>query len=260
MNRSKCLSTVLCVVSLMSAGTAAHAGVIGVEFNYSLDMSYVYAPDVGGKVGELTLSAPTAALVTKYDLGLDGYGGGNDVILDRALIGDSNDVAFEMTLDVIKLAANTYSLTGMMGGTDTDLLSDSHVAEVISGTASYFPGTLLISGALAVGPQLDSILVNRAIGPYQWLFAGLTVPNPGVDPDEDLVEGQLSLLSGRTAFDTGSYSLLALGVDSVADLDAFFGMDRFHAASDLKLQVVPEPATMLLLTVGGLALAVRRRR
>jgi hypothetical protein len=259
------LSRLATAATILAVTSSAPASPIGFEFGYvGVTMRYTYSPGPGGKVGVITLSSPGYLLLSKYDIGSDGFGGGNDVLLDVAMIIGSGDMDFSFSADVIKLASNSYKIQDVISGSDVDLLSSAYEANAASTAMTYIPlgtsGVLSFTGSLSTVLPNSSIPINRASGPNDWVFVGEGVPNPGVDPDEDGTEGTVTLPTGVGAFDVGAISFYQIGVGKAASLDAFFSADRTQTGGDLKMTVIPEPATLAILGLGALGLAQRLHR
>ncbi len=263
MKKSYRLIGILCLIGTFVATPVPATGMeIGFKFYYEdLTLSYTYAPDVGGKVGEVTISSSGYVKLGKYDLGGDGLGGGNDVLLDVTVIDGVGDMAFLFAADVYQEAdPDHYRIEGSMTGSDVDLLTNSHEAAVLSSHVTYdaVDDTLEINGTALALLMGSPILMNRADGGNDWVFVGERVPTPGVDPDEDGVEGTVTLASNVESFDHGTFAVILTGVD-VADLTDFFSEDRVADARG-KLRVVPEPVSLSMLGLGGLGLLTARRR
>ncbi len=259
------LTKLVAVLGLAVIASPAMAGT-GFHFDYlHLDFSYTaHAVPIGDVVGEITVSSPDILQVDKRDLGADGVFSSDDVIVDTSRIIGPQDMGLEFSADVKKLGANNYQIVGTVKGTDVNQASNSHEGEFSSTNVNYSSqggpsGALFsFSGLLNTLLPNDAILINRQVGPDEWVFVGEEAFDT---PDEDGTAGEITLASGRELFDVGGIALFELGIDSVADLDEFFSENRQHAGGDLKLNVtVPVPAAMVMGVVGlGLIATLRRR-
>ena len=115
-------------------------------------------------------------------------------------------------------------------------------------------GVLSIAGVLSNDPLL-SILQNRG---DPWKFVGEeAITGEG---DQDGTAGQITVNSPG-AYDDGIVFVFKFGVDTASPLlDTFFGEDFAIEGGEVKGYIIPEPETMSLLALGGLAVLRRRRR
>lgn len=248
------IAGLLAVSAVVIAPHTAPASPIGLKFSYtSVTFDYQPAPGPGGKVGEIALSLPGILTLSKYDLGGDGFGGGNDVLLSSAVISSSAAMGFALAGDVYQVGANDYLISGFLGGTDVDQTSNSHEAILDCSNVAYIPagpgGALAIAGLIAAALPNDSILINRDDGGEDWDFIGTGEADGGVSID-----------SGRAGFGYGTISLVQPAFNLPGDLDNFFSDNRTYTGGDLKINVVPEPATISVLVFGGLGVVASRRR
>jgi hypothetical protein len=252
------LTNIAVLVGVLAIAAAPALADIGFRFDYTgLELSYTAAAGPGGKVGTLSLYGADYVRLDKIDLGGDGFGGGNDTLLDDADISGSANMGFGFSGTVYKLGTNSYQIVGTVTGTDTNTASNSHEAGVVSTTVNYVDlgagqgGLLSFTGDAATLPLNDSILINRSVVGAEWRWVGNGVPSAG-DPDEDGIVGDVSLVSGRKLFDKGAVLLFEISMDRVADLDALFSANRSAVNSgDFKFEiVVPAPAAILLGVIG----------
>lgn len=235
---------------------------IGFDFGQAaLDLQYTFDPGPGGKVGDIQYLASNLASVRKFDLGGDGFGGAPDTLLDSAAIRNGNEFDFLFAGEVFRLGPNQYRIDADVTGTDIDLNSNAYEASFQS-TSVLLLGqppfrSLIVSGGLSTTQGNGSILVNRPAPQKDWFYVGTGRSNPN-DPDEDGVVGAVSLFNNISSFDRGALAAGTL-VGSVPDLDSFFGEDQIISGrADLDFNVVPEPATLILLTIGAVW-GLRRR-
>jgi hypothetical protein len=177
----------------------------------------------------------------------------NTNVLDSVEIsGDNGDFNFVFTLNLVKGLAEQWSATGILRFTDANGGTDAVIGNFVSDDISIIsdgPGFLQILGTL--NNDSPSILQNRG---DPWTFVGdssiLGEPSGG-----DAMIG----IGNPSDYDDGSVFVLKIGAGTLS-LDALFGSDFTKNGGEVKGMVTPEPATIGLLAMGGLAIMVRRKR
>lgn len=221
---------------------AAPAAAAPIDFSFSgTGFSYVTTDPFagpGGVIGTITLATtPISGVVVSDGLSSTSATPGTTFNLS-------------LSAHVVKGAApNVYSLSGgQLTATDTTGVtklaasfasSDIAIAPVGGVSIFMFGAPLVILGAN------DALLVN---GPGDdWAFVG-NQPAPYAP--------SVTLAAGRSLFDTGLVGELHVEPGIFADLDTFFGagqalpVTRGTMAADLKITVIPEPASLLFMLVG----------
>jgi len=177
----------------------------------------------------------------------------NTNVLDSVEIsGDNDDFNFVFTLDMVKGLAEQWLATGILGFTDANGGTDAVIGNFVSNDISiisYGPGFLQIIGTL--NNDSPSILQNRG---DPWTFVGDS-SIPGEASGGDAVIG----IGSPGDYDDGSVFVLKIGAGTHS-LDALFGSDFIKYGGEVKGMVTPEPATMSLLALGGLAVLRKRRK
>jgi hypothetical protein len=166
---------------------------------------------------------------------------------------DSGETGFAMSDQDSSIAPMSYSANlATQSSAVADFLGATGIAESIFNVEFTVESPVdfnIVGLSTAVGG--DSIasvkLVNIGVGgtPTQ-IFANLVATANGSAPFD--VDG--SLLPGDYRLEARSYSHINYVFDS--------GSNSTHASTDLTMTIVPEPSSMALLLVGGVA-AIRRR-
>ena len=180
------------------------------------------------------------------------------VIRDTARLDGATDFNFLLDLTVTDLpGVDNWSASGRLTFTDTDKSSNAVISDFGSTGIAIIPtlpnvGVLILQGSLNTVLPNDAILQNRS---DPWVFVGEQAI-PG-DLDADAVPGQITA-NNRDRYDVGALITLKFGVNTNS-LDDLFSGDRSVDGAEVKGYIVPEPATAVLLTLGGLLLLRRRR-
>ena len=183
-------------------------------------------------------------------------------IRDTAKIFGGDDFVFSMDLTLLDGVPgdNSWTAIGTLLFTDidTDPASGYAVMGDFASTSITFMGGgvgfLMIEGRLTPTAGYDSVLQNR--GDEPWVFVGEEAVVGKLD--EDGTAGQISVYN-RAGYDLGQVVLIKMGVDA-ADLDDVFSGDRVLDGGVAKGPIVPEPATLALLMLGGVAMLAGRHR
>jgi hypothetical protein len=85
-----------------------------------------------------------------------------------------------------------------------------------------------------------------------------TIPGEHAGDGLDGTAGQITV-SSPGAYDDGVVFVLKFGVNTIS-LDALFGSDFLKTGGEVKGHFTPEPATLGLLAIGGMAMLLRRKR
>ncbi len=265
--RSRLLAGLLGAAAL--GGAPAWADYVFLDYG-TLDFAFTRngnaAPIVGDVIGSLVIDQNGASRLTaqKYDFGLndqlDGPGAGDDVLLNTA-----NDDAgtFGVALDAVVryLGPNAYSVeSSALGfrGTDSSgaTTGDSMAASFASTNVMIQGFAFVMTGDLGVLGANDAILLNNDTFGPEWNFIGSagSLGLSGAPGAED-----------RRNYDSGSLVEIQFAFPGGMTLDQFFrlsdgaGATRTNAGADMKVTVVPEPATLGVMAIAGALLALRRR-
>ncbi len=260
----------LCVLGAVGAVLAGSVPIVqatGTGFEFDLaTMKFQYVVTNAGalpgeKIGELTIADETAygsnLTLQKLDLGPNGVVGGDDTVLDYAKIMSADSFDAVLVSDVIKLATNSYRITGAIKVTDTltTLASPKYVGSFTSNTVSMSGGTFFyFVGPVATLAPNDALLQPAA---SPWQYEGVLADTPSA-PDEDGVRGRVTLAFGRGAYTHGDLNGGVI-VGSAMNLDAFFSANRDYINSTLQATAIPEPVTFGTLII-GIGWLLRRRR
>jgi len=161
---------------------------------------------------------------------------------------------FNLLLDlamVDEAGANNWSATGTLKFTDTDTSDYAVEAAIQSYSVQIDSGYLEIKGYLSDLVPNTSILVNRG---DPWVFggsAGYTLA--GADGTADQVT-----MYNPGSYDGGQLLMIKFGVSGT--LDAFFSIDRLLTNGEVKGQVVPAPAAVVLGILGLAVVGVKLRK
>jgi hypothetical protein len=190
-------------------------------------------------------------LLVRYEDGLN--------VLDSAKIVGGGDFDLTFTLSMFdEPGAENWSAGGTLEFTDTNTTTNAVEGSFVSTNVEIFftGGVLEIQGLLSNNPPASSILLNRGA---PWVFVGEeTIPGEHIGDGLDGTAGQITV-SNPGDYDEGVAFTLKFGVGTTS-LDTLFAADFSKTAGEVKGYVTPEPATMSLLAVGGMAVLMYRRR
>jgi hypothetical protein len=172
--------------------------------------------------------------------------------LDTASL-DNNSFNLAVNLQMVQLGANNWAGSGTITFTDTDTATNAVEATVATTSVTENAGILIIQGVMGLLGSDTSILVNRG---NPWVFVGNSAI-PG-EPDGDGVPGQITVANSGI-YTSGNLITLKFGAPGT-DLDDLFSVDRSMDGGEVKGQVVPEPATIILSALGLLIGWVKRGR
>jgi hypothetical protein len=199
----------------------------------------------------VTQSGSSDLLVTHEDDG---------VMLDGAKISGGANFDFNFTLSIAQdSGTGLWSADGTFGFTDRNF--NAAVAGNFTSTGMMiYPGEVLwIIGDLSTKAASESLLQN---GGAFWEFLG----NSSIGSDRlgypvDGLDGEASKItvSNPNAYDEGTAWVLKFGVGT-SSLDTLFASNFSKDSGEVKGVITPEPATMSLLAIGGLAVLKRRKR
>ncbi|MCG3131893.1 MAG: hypothetical protein FLDDKLPJ_02703 [Phycisphaerae bacterium] len=242
------------------AGEGVFLDVTSLLFNYDAINPNAGEGELVGRIVILPGEVSHLSL-QQLDLGADGgFGGGDDVILDVAEIGNAANFDVLLALDVIRGGGpNQYRLRGDFAATDTvTTLADPSILGALDTTEVSLIGPIFqFDGSLATQAFRDSLLGPE--GGSDWIFQGVPA-DTGPAPDGDGSRGRVTLLSDREVFDFGALGEFHFAGFGFNDLDAFFAADRNALSADVKLAIVPEPATLAFLLAGLFGLRRLRNR
>jgi len=203
--------------------------------------SLVYT--VATKTLVVTNTAGSVFQVRKEDTGL------GTIVDNTQIVGTGFSLA--LNLNLVDLAgANNWSATGTLTFTDTGA---SNVVEATVTTSSI----TMPSNILMIQANLSNLGINDRIlvGADPWVFNGQS-EIPG--------EGTEGIANQITMYNPGSYdggNLLTLKFSAPgSNLDTLFGTNRNLAGGEVKGQVVPVPAAVLLGLLGLGAAGIKLRR
>jgi len=234
--------------------------VTSLGFQYQVTNSNAGVGDVIGTIS-ISDSAFSNMMAQKLDLGGDGFGGGNDSLLDLANIGSGDDFDALFTANVVVgPGGNNFQIAGSLSATDTTLGDPSVTGDFSSFFVSMQGGVFSFGGDLVkdINAGQDSLLLD----PNQndsWVFTGLSGDTPS-SPDEDGTQGEISLDTGRTLFGQGTVGEFHFAGFGSSTLNEFFSQDQQSSTAELKISIVPEPTTITLLILGGACTFLLRRR
>ena len=176
-----------------------------------------------------------------------------DNILDSARIDDGN-FALTVTLDMEQLGTEDWAATGTLEFTDISLTSK--VVGDFTFDAIWIGGdTLYITGLLSTD---SASILQPSDAPWMFVGEGPIAPDPPYG-DADGIPGRITVDNPSSYYD-GSVWVIKVGVDTSL-LDTLFGEDFPEPKSgEVTGNITPEPATLSLLVLGGLAILKRRRR
>ncbi len=257
----------MAVILLTVITTAPTAyGEIGLNLDASA-LRFIYTPGAGGfgSIGriDITRNGTSTITVQQLDLAGDGFGGGNDTIIDLAKVTPESTPSFDaiFTADVFYLGQpNTYAVVGSY------TIKDTTGTTVVEGDFSSDYVTLL-SNTLFMGGSLtnaDGILRpgSPATG---WTFVGDPAKTQdiinGVFGGQDGIDGTVTLDRFRdvsTLANLFNFEFVA----NFPDLDAFFN-DAIQASvrADVKVSVVvPAPGSAILGWIGLMLIGWIRKR
>lgn len=236
------------------------ASTVRAEIGISLDGSalrFVYTPGAGGfgSIGRIDVTRNGSSIMTvqQLDLAGDGFGGGNDTVIDLARVTSESSPPFDLVFsaDVFYLGqSNSYALIGTYIAKDT---TGTTVVEgdFASSSVGLYGNTLFIEGALS---NADGVLRpgSPATG---WTFVGDASRTPeftnGLYGGQDGIVGTVTLNNFRdvsTLANLFNFEFIA----NFPDLDAFFN-DAIQASvrADMKVNVVvPAPTAAFLGWIG----------
>ncbi len=162
--------------------------------------------------------------------------------LDTARVDNSKDnFDLRLELTMTQLGINNWSASGWLKFSDTDKSDYAVEATVQSYLVQITLNCFEIKGYLGDLGTNTSILVNRG---DPWVFAGSAAGTPvGSDGTSDQVT-----MFDPESYDGGQAWVIKFGVSGT--LDNFFSVDRDLSDGEVKGQVVPVPAAVLLGLIG----------
>ena len=173
------------------------------------------------------------------------------VIVDNTQI-VGNAFSLTMTLNLVdQPGANNWSGTGTLVFTDTGAANVVEAA-VQTNFITMWPGNVFV-----VNADLTDLGANTSIlvGSNPWVFNGQS--EIGAEPTEG-VANQITILHPEN-YDSGDLWTVKFSAPNVS-LDELFRVDRALSAGEVKGEVVPVPAAVLLGLLGLGAAGVKLRR
>lgn len=234
------------------------------------ELSFAYrvvnsAPQVGGVIGNVVIQRDFNSDLTasKYSFGPNGrYDaiGPDDALLAFVDIPWHQAFSVSLTADVIYYGPNNYRVVSTGAGlTGTDSGTANVYAAAFTSSSISWNGTdFNMTGNLSSLPGNDSILLGSG---ESWTFNGTY--------GWDLMGNQQTTaigLSGvgselRSQYDSGRLLEVHWTMsDGTPSLDNFFASDRDNFGADMKVSIIPVPASAVLGAIGMIALPWFRRR
>lgn len=260
-----CVATLVAAMASFLCGTAQAVDSIELQ-HQGLDLTY--------SGGTLTISARSNSIASARIP----VGGSDDAAdIYNSIGGQAFDLSFTGTV-TNGAGLNDLAMSGTIACTDAagSLAAPSISGTFVSGLSggsddgfAFGSSILIIQGTLHPLAPATSVLANPAVG--DWVYAG--GPN-GIPAGLDGVADQITVPAAeRGAFDSGFVSMLTISLSKFTDgtstagldADSLFAQAELHGgfsatSAQLDLQILPEPAGLLLLAAGMPLLLLRRRR
>jgi MYXO-CTERM domain-containing protein len=253
----------LASILVAAAATPAMAGIV--FFDYA-DIRLAFSAGTG-----ILSATDHAGTSLKANLRNDA-----DVVVDQANIASAAAFNVLLSAAVVNPAGlDNISMTGTLGGTDTDLVNAYDAAFANAAFGSDLDGVTFAAGVLTISGNLStlfgtSILTDPA---GAWVFKGTDDIPTGVGSDGMANQFTVSAAQ-RDGFDNGTVFIIDISVPVFGDGSSTLGFtnaDDFFAAAllhggfnstggDMKIRITPVPAAAVLGLLGLGAVAGLRRR
>lgn len=200
-----------------------------------------------------------------------------DIVQDQANIASAANFNVLLSATVVNPAgADNIGMSGVIGGTDTDLVNAYDANFVNSGFGADLDGVTFAAGVLTINGSLSTLFGTSILtdpGAGDWIFKG-TDDLPG-GAGLDGLSNQFTISAAqRDAYDRGTVFVLEISLPVFSDgtstlgytnADDFFAAALLHGGfsstgGDMKVTITPVPAAAVLGLLGLGAVAGLKRR